>query len=134
MQRKQRRNWEEEERIRRAIINEKFINMYVTNFPEDWDEPALKDILQRSVGKVINVTIPKKRAKNGKRFAFVRFQKERDEATLISRAKTVWIGLNRLLANVARFDKIGDYKPDKASRIGLGKRGIKRNGKVRIQV
>lgn len=95
---------EREERLRIETIGEKFINMYVSNFPDDWTEEPLKEILGRFVGTVYNVMIPRKKAKDGKRFAFVRFEKARDVEALIWRTRGVWIGLNKLFANVARFD------------------------------
>lgn len=102
---RRRHNWAREERIRVDIINEKFINLYISNFPEDWTEEPLKKSLEKVVGQVFDISIPKKRAKDGKRFAFVRFYRVRDEEALTQRAKGVWIGLYKLLANKARFNK-----------------------------
>lgn len=105
---RRRQRWEREEKIRLEKINEKFINLYISNFPDDWAEASLKEILEKFVGKVVDVSIPNKRAKDGKHFAFVRFQRVRDEEALVNRVKGVWIGLYKLLANKAQFNKLGE--------------------------
>lgn len=105
---RRRQNWIREERLRIETIEAKFINVYVSNFPEDWTEAPLKEILEKFVGRVADVSIPRKRAKDGKRFAFVRFYRVRNEEALIQRAKGVWIGLHKLLANKARFNQVGE--------------------------
>lgn len=135
---RKRRNWIQEENIRMGRIHDKFLNMYYSNFPEDWTEAALKDILEKFVGKILDVTISGKRAKDGKRFAFVRFVRVRDEEALIRRAKFVWIGLYKLLANVTRFNKLeykqGEKKEMQQDRSGLmGKAAIRGMAKSQTQ-
>lgn len=118
------RDWVREENIRMDKINEKFINMYISNFPEDWTAEPLKEILEKKVGRVADVMIPLKKSKNGKSFAFVRFVRVGDEAALIQRAKGVWIGLYKLLANVARFNKMeksGAYQNGIQNRVEIKK-------------
>lgn len=127
-----RRAKEREERIRVQKIHEKFINMYVLNFPDLWTEEPLKEILEKFVGKVANVTIPRKRAKNGKRFAFVRFERVRDEGELIRRVKGVWIGLHKLLANVARFNNPNKGGENSGTFTKLGRGGGALDKNVRL--
>nr|GEX38511.1 RNA-directed DNA polymerase, eukaryota, nucleotide-binding alpha-beta plait domain protein [Tanacetum cinerariifolium] len=56
-------------------------------------------------GTVIDVYIPLRKSKAGKRFAFVRFIKVVNLDRLIENLCTVWIGRFRLYANVVRFHK-----------------------------
>ncbi|GJU59165.1 RNA-directed DNA polymerase, eukaryota [Tanacetum coccineum] len=55
-------------------------------------------------GKVIDVFIPNRRSKAGKRFAFVRFIRVNDLDRLVGNLCTIWIGRFHLHANVARFE------------------------------
>ncbi|GKC47359.1 RNA-directed DNA polymerase, eukaryota, nucleotide-binding alpha-beta plait domain protein, partial [Tanacetum coccineum] len=56
-------------------------------------------------GTVIDVFIPNKRSKAGKRFAFVRFIKVLNFDRLIDNLNTIWIGRFHLSANPARFER-----------------------------
>ncbi|GKB56428.1 RNA-directed DNA polymerase, eukaryota, nucleotide-binding alpha-beta plait domain protein, partial [Tanacetum coccineum] len=56
-------------------------------------------------GTVVDVFIPNKRSKAGKRFAFVRFIKVLNFDRLIENLKTIWIGRFHLSANPARFER-----------------------------
>ncbi|GKB17048.1 hypothetical protein Tco_0850971, partial [Tanacetum coccineum] len=53
----------------------------------------------------VDVFIPNKRSKAGKRFAFVRFIKVLNFDRLIENLKTIWIGRFHLSANPARFER-----------------------------
>ncbi|GKB16686.1 RNA-directed DNA polymerase, eukaryota, reverse transcriptase zinc-binding domain protein [Tanacetum coccineum] len=64
-------------------------------------------------GKVIDVFIPNRRSKAGKRFAFVRFIRVNDLDRLVGNLCTIWIGRFHLHANVARFERAN--KPVKPS-------------------
>nr|GEY75161.1 hypothetical protein [Tanacetum cinerariifolium] len=56
-------------------------------------------------GTVVDVFIPNKKSKAGKRFTFVRFIKVFNFDRLIENLKTIWIGRFHLSANPARFDR-----------------------------
>ncbi|GJX73331.1 RNA-directed DNA polymerase, eukaryota [Tanacetum coccineum] len=56
-------------------------------------------------GTVVDVFIPNKRSKAGKRFAFVRFINVLNLDRLIENLKTIWIGRFHLSANLARFER-----------------------------
>ncbi|GKE63251.1 RNA-directed DNA polymerase, eukaryota, nucleotide-binding alpha-beta plait domain protein, partial [Tanacetum coccineum] len=56
-------------------------------------------------GTVVDVFIPNKRSKAGKRFAFVRFINVLNLDRLIENLKTIWIGRFHLSANPARFER-----------------------------
>nr|GFB10109.1 RNA-directed DNA polymerase, eukaryota [Tanacetum cinerariifolium] len=59
--------------------------------------------LCQSYGTVVDVYIPNRRSKAGKRFAFVRFIKVDNVDRLVGNLCTLWIGRMHLHANVAEF-------------------------------
>ncbi|GJZ14674.1 DIE2/ALG10 family protein [Tanacetum coccineum] len=79
-------------------------SVFVTNFP---DNVGAKDLWHacKQYGHVIDVFIPDRRSKIGKRFGFVRFIKVFDVDRLVGNLCTVWIGKHRLHVNVARFSR-----------------------------
>nr|GEU64911.1 putative RNA-directed DNA polymerase, eukaryota, reverse transcriptase zinc-binding domain protein [Tanacetum cinerariifolium] len=56
-------------------------------------------------GSVVDVYIPFKKSKAGKRFAFIRFIKVSNMERLIENLCTIWIGSFHLYASVARFNR-----------------------------
>nr|GEY63204.1 RNA-directed DNA polymerase, eukaryota, nucleotide-binding alpha-beta plait domain protein [Tanacetum cinerariifolium] len=56
-------------------------------------------------GTVVDVFIPSKRSKAGKRFVFVRFIKVLDLDHLIENLNTIWIGRLHLFANPVRYER-----------------------------
>nr|GEV34272.1 RNA-directed DNA polymerase, eukaryota, nucleotide-binding alpha-beta plait domain protein [Tanacetum cinerariifolium] len=56
-------------------------------------------------GTVVDVVIPNKKSKAGKRFAFLRFIKVINLDRLIEDLKTIWIGRFHLFANPVRFER-----------------------------
>ncbi|GJS37253.1 nucleotide-binding alpha-beta plait domain-containing protein [Tanacetum coccineum] len=79
-------------------------SIYVTNFPESI---KAKELFQacKGYGHVVDSFIPNKRAKNGKRFGFVRFINVFDVQRLVGNLETVWIDRHKLQANVAWFQR-----------------------------
>nr|GEX02186.1 RNA-directed DNA polymerase, eukaryota [Tanacetum cinerariifolium] len=61
--------------------------------------------LCQSYGTVVDVYIPNRRSKAGKRFAFVRFINVDNIKRLIRNLCTLWIGRIHLQANVVRFER-----------------------------
>ncbi|GKA81649.1 RNA-directed DNA polymerase, eukaryota [Tanacetum coccineum] len=76
-------------------------SVYVTNFPDATQSGDLWKVCS-AYGTVIDVYIPNKRAKSGKRFAFVRFIKVSNLARLLENLCTIWIGRYHLYANQVR--------------------------------
>ncbi|GJZ26763.1 RNA-directed DNA polymerase, eukaryota, nucleotide-binding alpha-beta plait domain protein [Tanacetum coccineum] len=78
-------------------------SVFITNFPDDCSS---KDIWKacKDYGTVIDVFIPNKKSKAGKRFAFVRFIRVINFDRLIENLKTIWIGSFHLFANPVRFE------------------------------
>ncbi|GKE47179.1 RNA-directed DNA polymerase, eukaryota, nucleotide-binding alpha-beta plait domain protein [Tanacetum coccineum] len=79
-------------------------SVYVTNFPDATQSGDLWKVCS-AYGTVIDVYIPNKRAKSGKRFAFVRFIKVSNLARLLENLCTIWIGRYHLYANQVRFER-----------------------------
>nr|GEZ17282.1 RNA-directed DNA polymerase, eukaryota [Tanacetum cinerariifolium] len=79
-------------------------SIFVTNFP---DSVTSRDLWREcnAYGTVVDVFIPVKKSKLGKRFAFVRFIKVFNLDRLVQNLSTIWIGRHHLFANKVRFDR-----------------------------
>nr|GEW47367.1 RNA-directed DNA polymerase, eukaryota [Tanacetum cinerariifolium] len=79
-------------------------SIFVTNFP---DSTTSKDLweLCKGYGIVVDVYIPNRLSKAGKRFAFDRFIKVDNVERLVGNLCTLWIGRMHLHANVVRFER-----------------------------
>ncbi|GLT82978.1 hypothetical protein SLE2022_012940 [Rubroshorea leprosula] len=75
-------------------------SFFIYNFPEEWDAKALWYQYQK-YGKVVDVVIPSKRDRWGKRFGFVRMLGVQDVKQLEERLNRIWIGSYKLRARVA---------------------------------
>nr|GFD01513.1 RNA-directed DNA polymerase, eukaryota, nucleotide-binding alpha-beta plait domain protein [Tanacetum cinerariifolium] len=73
-------------------------SIFVTNFP---DSITSRDLWREcnAYGTVVDVFIPFKKSKAGKRFAFVRFVKVLNLERLVKNLCTIWIGRHHLYAN-----------------------------------
>nr|GEV80414.1 phragmoplast-associated kinesin-related protein [Tanacetum cinerariifolium] len=79
-------------------------SVFVTNFPDGY---GAKDLWNtgKLYGHVVDVFIPDRRTKAAKRFDFVRFLNVLHIDRLINNLCTVWVGPNKIHANVARFQR-----------------------------
>nr|GEW25036.1 RNA-directed DNA polymerase, eukaryota [Tanacetum cinerariifolium] len=80
-------------------------SIFITNFPDSTTSSDLCNLLQ-VYGTVVDVYIPNRRTKAGKRFAFVRFIKVDNVDRLVGNLCTLWIGRMHLHANVVRFEPV----------------------------
>ncbi|GKB31560.1 RNA-directed DNA polymerase, eukaryota [Tanacetum coccineum] len=78
--------------------------VFFTNFPDHITARDLWNVCT-AYGKVVDVYIPLKRSKTGKKFAFVRFLKVDNMERLIENLCTIWIGRFHLHANPVRFQR-----------------------------
>nr|GEY48775.1 dystrophia myotonica WD repeat-containing protein [Tanacetum cinerariifolium] len=78
--------------------------VFVTNFPDGYGAKDLWNTC-KLYGDVVEVFIPDIRTKAGKRFGLVRFIKVFDIDRLMNNLCTVWVGRNKINANVARFQR-----------------------------
>nr|GEY42447.1 RNA-directed DNA polymerase, eukaryota, nucleotide-binding alpha-beta plait domain protein [Tanacetum cinerariifolium]GEY51312.1 RNA-directed DNA polymerase, eukaryota, nucleotide-binding alpha-beta plait domain protein [Tanacetum cinerariifolium] len=79
-------------------------SVFVTNFPESVSAGDLWKSCS-VYGIVVDVFIPSKKSKAGKRFAFVRFIKVFNLDRLVENLCTIWIGRYHLYANSVRFER-----------------------------
>ncbi|GJU24563.1 RNA-directed DNA polymerase, eukaryota, nucleotide-binding alpha-beta plait domain protein [Tanacetum coccineum] len=79
-------------------------SIFVTNFPDSTTAKDLWKICQ-GYGSVVDVFIPNRKSKAGKRFAFVRFIRVGNIERLVDNISTLWIGRMHLQANVVRFER-----------------------------
>nr|GFB21929.1 nucleotide-binding alpha-beta plait domain-containing protein [Tanacetum cinerariifolium] len=92
------------ERSKKDDVQKISTSVFVTNFPGGY---CVRDLWNtcKLYGHVVDVFIPDRRTKVGKRFGFVRFIKVLDIDRVISNLSTVWVGRNKIHANVARFQR-----------------------------
>lgn len=57
---------------------------------------------------MIEVFIPEKRNKEGKRFVFARFDRQENMSEVLLAVKGLWIGNHKMLANLMKFDRNKD--------------------------
>ncbi|GKC97429.1 RNA-directed DNA polymerase, eukaryota, reverse transcriptase zinc-binding domain protein, partial [Tanacetum coccineum] len=87
-----------------SLLERLSCNIFITNFPPTLSAKDLWSTCSQ-YGTVLDVYIPLKVTKNGKRFAFARFNKVNNVDLLIRNLRSVWLGSFHLFANVARFNK-----------------------------
>ncbi|GJS38532.1 RNA-directed DNA polymerase, eukaryota [Tanacetum coccineum] len=61
-----------------------------------------------------DVYIARKLSKSGRRFGFVRFIKNPDQANLLEDLNKIWIGSHHLFASIARFDRKQNSQPNQS--------------------
>nr|GEV89176.1 hypothetical protein [Tanacetum cinerariifolium] len=79
-------------------------SVFVTNFPNQFSARDLWNVCN-AYGKVVDVYIPLKKSKAGKKFAFVCFLKVDNLDRLADNLCTIWIGRLRLHANPVRYQR-----------------------------
>ncbi|GJT16405.1 RNA-directed DNA polymerase, eukaryota, nucleotide-binding alpha-beta plait domain protein, partial [Tanacetum coccineum] len=79
-------------------------SVFVSNFLDSFRSRDLWNLCE-PYSKVVDVFIPNRKSKDGKRFAFVRFIKVDDLERLIGNLCTLWVGRFHLHANVARYER-----------------------------
>ncbi|GJT92558.1 RNA-directed DNA polymerase, eukaryota [Tanacetum coccineum] len=79
-------------------------SVFVTNFPDSFGPRDLWNLCQ-AYGKVVDVFIPYRKSKSGKRYAFVRFIRVDNIDRLIDNLCTLWVGRLHLHANAVRYER-----------------------------
>lgn len=62
------------------------------------------------VGTILSFVTPNKKNKERKNFAFVRFAKNIGGEEIVNKVKNLWIGSYKLLANVAKFERVNETR------------------------
>nr|GEW65695.1 RNA-directed DNA polymerase, eukaryota, nucleotide-binding alpha-beta plait domain protein [Tanacetum cinerariifolium] len=99
------------------------------NFPNHFTARDLWNVCL-AYGNVIDVYIPFKKSKAGKKFAFVRFTRVDNLEHLIENLCTIWIGRFHLHANVIRFQRESKFdapQPNAAQPINNASNGVVKN-------
>ncbi|KAJ4851067.1 hypothetical protein Tsubulata_009575 [Turnera subulata] len=104
--------------IQNIINNQKVTNLYIGNLPLQWIVVELHVILSK-YGEVIDVYIPSKRAKNGKRFGLVRYRACTDINQLISSINLIQVGNGSLQASPARERPHPHQTPHKSTKFSV---------------
>nr|GEZ87602.1 nucleotide-binding alpha-beta plait domain-containing protein [Tanacetum cinerariifolium]GFA09575.1 nucleotide-binding alpha-beta plait domain-containing protein [Tanacetum cinerariifolium] len=76
-------------------------SIFITNFSDSFSAKELFNSCKQ-YGYVVDVFIPTKRSKVGKRFGFVRFTNVLNEERLVNNLCTTWVGRFKLHANIVR--------------------------------
>ncbi|GJS32565.1 RNA-directed DNA polymerase, eukaryota [Tanacetum coccineum] len=79
-------------------------SVFTSNFPDGCNHRDLWKVCN-DYGTVVDVFIPNKKSKSGKRFAFVRLIKVSNLERLIENLNTIWIGRFHLIANPVRYER-----------------------------
>ncbi|KAL4559089.1 hypothetical protein LXL04_031222 [Taraxacum kok-saghyz] len=82
----------------------KATSFFITNFPEIWSSSDIWKELS-AVGKIVDLFIPTKRNKAGRKFGFARFFGVSDVGKFEQQLNGVWMNKLRLKANLARFER-----------------------------
>ncbi|KAJ4827869.1 hypothetical protein Tsubulata_020361 [Turnera subulata] len=77
------------------------INLYVENLPSSWESTNIYRIMSK-YGEVIDVYVPVKKIRQGKRFCFVRFRGIGDMQCLLDDANRIHVEKCLIRANMAR--------------------------------
>nr|GFC25305.1 nucleotide-binding alpha-beta plait domain-containing protein [Tanacetum cinerariifolium] len=92
------------QRSKEDDVQKIYTSVFVTNFPDGYGAKNLWNTF-KLYGHVVDVFILDRRTKAGNRFGFVRFIKVLDIDRLLNNLCTVWVGRNKIHANVARFQR-----------------------------
>nr|GEX85555.1 putative RNA-directed DNA polymerase, eukaryota, reverse transcriptase zinc-binding domain protein [Tanacetum cinerariifolium] len=79
-------------------------SIFVTNFPDETTSTDLWRLCQQ-YGTVVDVFIPNRKSRAGKRFAFVRFIKVDNVERLVGNLCTLWIGRMHFYANLVKYER-----------------------------
>nr|GEU95694.1 cysteine-rich receptor-like protein kinase [Tanacetum cinerariifolium] len=87
-----------------SLLERLSCNIFITNFPTTFSATDLWSTCSK-YGTVLDVYIPNKVSKQGKRFAFACFNKVSNVGLLIKNLRSVWLGNFHMFANMARFNR-----------------------------
>lgn len=79
-------------------------SLFFTDFPKDWMSRSMWSFFNR-FGLVVDIYVPLKRTKTGKRFGFVRYKGVSDIDALTSKIKTIAVGMDPITINLAKFKR-----------------------------
>lgn len=80
------------------------VSYFFSEFPDDFGAMEMLSVFQK-YGRVIEVVIPYKRDKRGKRFGFVRFWGVKDPEFFATKLDNIIIGSRKIFVNIPRFGR-----------------------------
>ncbi|GJR86610.1 RNA-directed DNA polymerase, eukaryota, reverse transcriptase zinc-binding domain protein [Tanacetum coccineum] len=114
-----------------SLLERLSCDIFITNFPVHLSAKELRNTCAQ-YGTVQDVYISRKLSKQCKPFAFARFNKVNDVATLIKILRSIWLRNFRIYANVARFMR--ESKPKSFSQNSAPKEHVHVSSKPRKHV
>lgn len=100
------------------VIDGVSTSFYFIGFSDEWERSAMWRFF-KSFGNVVDVYVPQKRAKNGKKFGFFRFIGIDNECMLVDKITAAWAGKDRLVMNKAKYERSA-MNPSNSERLGAG--------------
>ncbi|MCH85843.1 hypothetical protein A2U01_0006695, partial [Trifolium medium] len=88
----------------REYNNNYYTTFFFTNFPESFGAKAMFNVFEH-YGDIMEVVIPIKRDKGGRRFGFARFDKVPDTRRFESELDNIIIGRDKIAVNLSRFHR-----------------------------
>lgn len=99
------------------------ITFFFHNFPEGCSEERLRRKFEEA-GKVLDLFIPTKRDKSGKRFGFVRYAIAGEEGSLLTKLNNIWIDSYVIRVSCPRFERPTESRGTREDFPRLGGEGI----------
>ncbi|KAJ4828853.1 hypothetical protein Tsubulata_045304 [Turnera subulata] len=110
--------------VQNAIENGQAVSLYVENIPTSWTPSDIYRITSK-YGEVMDVYVPKKKSRQGKRFCFGRFRVVRDIQRLLFDINRIYVEKGPIRANVARVRSKPGKSPGRRQVQQVGSRLVK---------
>ncbi|GAU35551.1 hypothetical protein TSUD_383990 [Trifolium subterraneum] len=88
----------------RNVNDNDLVSYFFTDFPDNFGAMAMYNAFNH-YGNIMEVVIPVKRDKRGKRFGFTRFIRVSDPQSLEHELDNIIIGRDKITANISRFQR-----------------------------
>lgn len=89
--------------------DEGIVSFYFSEFPDTHGAIEMHRAFEY-YGNVVDVVIPQKRNKRGKRFGFVRFREVEDPRTFAIKLDNIIIGAKKIHVNIPRFQRVKHWQ------------------------
>jgi hypothetical protein len=103
------------------LIDRVTTSFFFTNIPDDATSETLWKLFLK-FGRVMEVYIPRKLDKRGRRFGFVKYKEVNDVELLSEKLQEVWLGSFKLLVNRSRFARTDSKEASSGRDNEVGKR------------
>lgn len=79
-------------------------NFFFTDYPKDWTSRSMWSFFNK-FGLVVDINVPQKISKDGRRFNFVRYKGVCDATDLITKIRSIDVGAVSITINLAKFKR-----------------------------